>query len=397
MSKQIMKILRVVFILSFLPITAFADNRTTGAMVVSVSSNGKYAISSNQDKKIILWNIANKTYKVISKNGNIYSAYFIKNTNDFMWQDLNDIVHVQDVNGNEILSFHNFPTYGEVMTSDLKNYFASDINWVVYSGYGKSQKIVKPSYGDGSDFIGNQKLLNLTLSYNDKYLLLSGSGNAGEKNKNAISISKSQIFDGKYIDDVTLWYAATKEPIFKFPGNVFSTVATISPNDKYIVSIDEDDFAYLWDLKTGKRLLHLWDIYGGHARKVTKYGLRYDFDTTGLIKPPAEFAQLQKEAPYAIYSVRFIGNNHYLRFDDDEPWAILYNVHDPRPVKYLPLGSDPMPSLDDPSRDAGIDTSPAAHILVMGQENSDGIIVYQYDPATKTLEKIWAPSVSSWF
>ena len=49
--------------------------------ILSISSDGKYVISASQNKGIILWDIQKQKKKHISINGNIYSAYFIKEIN----------------------------------------------------------------------------------------------------------------------------------------------------------------------------------------------------------------------------------------------------------------------------------------------------------------------------
>jgi len=53
----------------------------------------------------------------------------------------------------------------------------------------------------------------------------------------------------------------------------------------------------------------------------------------------------------------------------------------------------PLATGDDFSRDQAIDTSPSAHILVMSQQNANGIIVYQYDPEHQTLTRTWSAVV----
>ena len=67
----------------------------------------------------------------------------------------------------------------------------------------------------------------------------------------------------------------------------------------------------------------------------------------------------------------------------------MYNVNDPKPIKYLYLGNSPFPAVTDYSRDQSIDTSPKANILVMGKAYGNGILVYKFDPDKKTLRKIW--------
>ena len=88
-----------------------------------------------------------------------------------------------------------------------------------------------------------------------------------------------------------------------------------------------------------------------------------------------------------IFSLKFIDEDHYLRFTTYVPnYAILYSVTDPKPLKYLPLGHDPQISVDAYERDQSIDTSPSAHILVTGKIDQGGILVYQYNPETQTLK-----------
>ena len=73
-----------------------------------------------------------------------------------------------------------------------------------------------------------------------------------------------------------------------------------------------------------------------------------------------------------------------------QPYAILYKVDSPKPLKYFYLGKDPLPALNDFAQDAAIDSSPSKHILVIAMHASaSGILEYQYDPKTMTLKRIW--------
>lgn len=161
-------------------------------MVISLSSDGNYAISTNTNQQAILWDIKDKTYRVIANNANIYSAYFIKNTNDFIYQDnkTNDVI-VENTNGQIIKQFNpGFPTYGEVMTSNLTTWIGSDEQYQLFKitnnqkhqffynwdGPNFVQETPPPKgmpFG-GSNFVGVGKLFNLNLSTNDKMLLTAG-------------------------------------------------------------------------------------------------------------------------------------------------------------------------------------------------------------------------------
>jgi len=179
----------------------------------------------------------------------------------------------------------------------------------------------------------------------------------------------------------------TGQPIRKFPGTTSTTFATFSTEGKYIVAGAVGGMGFVWN-KNGKKMFELDDLEAGHP--IDRKAAVWKWDKTGLIPQPAGF----KNAPVSsdsIYSLKFIDADHYLRFTTDIPYAILYSVNSSLPLKYIPLGSGPMPSIgdDDYSRDEFIDTAPAANILVTGQETGSGIIVYKYDPKIQTLTKIW--------
>lgn len=394
-----MKKILLTFIFILYPISGFPSHE---AMVVSISSDGAYAISSHMGKKLILWDITNKKAKIIAKNVNIYSAYFIKKTHLFMWQDLNNKVIIQNVDGKIIQSFLFLPTYGQAITSDLKHYFASDIHWNLFIKNGNSTRIIKKAF-DIYNFASAQKLLNLTLSDDNKFLLSAGLAiddydklpiKAGWNSFEAEHVKPGTIgINASLFDGIVLWDTKTGAPIKKFFGNVFKTSAAISPKGDYIVGIDENYWGFVWRLPSGKREFVLWDLSSGNPIKYNQFNVVVKFDATGLIPPPDDFMLRKKSAPCAIYAVRFIDNDYYLRFDTDVPYAILYRINDPKPLKYFFLGDSPTPSLDDYTRNQAIDTSPSTNTLVMAKESSGGIIVYKYHPQSKILEKIWSPAI----
>ncbi len=399
--------LTIVFLFIYLSVGCSAKNETpidNITMVVSVSSDGQYAVTSNLNKQLVLWDIKNKTYKIIDTNTNIYSAYFIKNTHDFMWQDLKDFVHVQNVNGDELASFHSFPSYGEAMISDLKYYIASDKDWNLYIKDSKKLKLIKPAF-QGVGFFGEGKLLNLTLSNNNKYLLTSGSG--GDSGKLPISAGASanqakakgyqaSIRNFSLFEGVVTWDVATGMPLRKFPGNVFKTFATLSPDGKYIVSGDEDGFAFVWNTNTGKLKFDLDSMKFG--RPVDPKKPMGKWVKTGLVPVPKDFVDYMNMYKENVLSLKFIDNTHYLRFTTGVPYIIVYSVNNPQPLKYIKIAEpiqtidfnkERYPAVSEYVRDQAIDTAPKAHILVMGQQKGNGIIVFKYDPKTMTLKKVW--------
>jgi hypothetical protein len=401
-SKQasIIILLMIVFFITYKIIHRYTLKFAGGTFVTSVSTDGNYAITTNDNRYAILWNIKNKTHKIISDDANIYSAYFIKNTHYFMWQDLDNIVHIRSVDGKKIKSFQlSYPTYGQVMTSDLKHYIASDQAWNLFSGYGKDQVQIKKAY-ELNGFLGDGKLLNITLSNNDNYFVTSG---VTGKNYDTIPLSAGVetreadkhgnyevgIISASLLGGVTLWSTSSGQPLVKYVGNISLTHATLSPDGKCVVAGDVDDRGYIWDTTTGKEIFRIWDIWFGIPIKQDAYGTTLESDNKGLIAVPDDFKDSQDQQSDHYLAIKFIDATHYLRFTYDIPYAILYSITDPKPLKYLKLNTTPYPSIDDYARDQSIDTSPSTHILVIGHRDVPGITVYQYDPKTETLNMIW--------
>ena len=388
------------------------------AMVVSVSTDGHYALSSNEDKTVTLWNLKRHNYRIVGTNANIYSTYFIPHSHKFIWQDLNDIVHVQNVEGTQLKHFHNFPTYGEVMTSDLEHYFASNDKWGLYYRYGSDlqhKKLIK-SHCDVSGFWSVGKLLNLSLSNNQKYLLSVGNGGSYDKIPISVGQCSDQAGEQGYEVGITnqsllegpvLWQVKTGQPIQKFPGLQVKSFATISPDNQYVIGGDESSSAFLWSIDSREPKFRLDSLYRGRRLPKCDNGTYCHWDDSGIIKPPDDFVDkdaYKKPTPHVI-SLKFIDKHHYLRFTTYVPYAALYKLHKRSPSHYFRLADhqtnsqywqSPIPSVNDYQRNASIDTSWRAHILVTGQQKQGGIIVYKYNPNKQSLKKVWAPQPKKW-
>jgi hypothetical protein len=354
------------------------------AMVVSVSSDGRYAVSSHSNRRLILWDLQDRRSETISRNANIYSAYFIKGRDAFLWQDLNDVVHVQSVEGERLLSFPHLPTYGHVISADFEHYFSSDAEWGLYYGHGvQMQELRAPG---GGSFAGLGKLLNLTLSQDDRHLLMSGDGSPRYDERTTLAQEEAKN-NYQRMRGVVLWDVATLEPLHKLPGNASKTHATLSPDGKHAVSGCENRIGFVWNTADGTRKARMASLFHGlyldEQDPADEYG---SWDTSRFLPPPKDLERA------AILALKFIDHaGHYLSVLTYQHYAVLFHVDDPFPIKYLPLGKAPRPSVDEYSRNASIDTAPAANLLVMGEASGSGIIVYHYDPKTQTLKKEWAP------
>ena len=380
--KRILWILSIIIIVLIVGIIFFSQKDQTGEIaMLGISSDGHYAISTDAKGLAILWDIKNKQKTIIAQNTNTYSAYWVKNTPYFIWQSLDKTVHVMDVNTRqEIKTLHpNFLVFGEAISSDLKNYIASDVGYNVFLFSDGSIKQLA-SYYSSADFDGANKVINFTFLNNDTVL---ASGMA--------------MADAKV--GPTLWDLTKGKTIRNYIGNMVQTFANISPDGQYVVAGDSEGLSFVWNTQTGKQLFEVDDLMFGHydpngfdPHSAVRAG---SFDPSTIIaKEPPDFGS-GSAANGAVMSIKFIDATHYLSFmgrDIDEsptPYAILYKVDDPRAQKYIPLGRHPYPALYYYERDQAIDTAPDAHILVMGKENEGGILVYQYDPEKQTLTKIW--------
>lgn len=355
------------------------------AMAVSVSSDGRFVLSSHLDNRVVLWDLERKEKSLISDNANMYSAYFVRGADLFLWQDLKDVVHIQGVDGRVVDSFPHFPSYGHVLSADLKNYVSCDADWSLFHGRADTMKPIKQD-GQSPGFLGAGKLLNLTVSDGGNLLLSSGWGSQSSDQKsikNSSPIKPEQIFSD--FSGVVLWELPSGRPLLKFPGNSAKTTAILSPDGKYVVGGSENGIGFVWRTDTGAEVHSLASLFHGIWTKDTSDNPDKWFDNTGLIPAPSDLGSKQT----AITAIRFIDAEHYLRFLTNSPYAVLYHIDNPLPLKYLFLGRDPFPAVSDYSRNAAIDTAPEAGILVMGQRDGGGIIVYKYDSKTQELERVW--------
>ncbi len=361
------------------------------AMVVCVSDDGRYAVSSHRERELVLWDIQQRTHEVISNNANIYSAYFIQGRDAFLWQDLEDVVRVQSVEGKVLESFEHFPTYGHVISADLQTYLASDVDWGLYLGHGETMRPLKDD-GESPSFVGSGKLLNLTLTASGDRALSSGNSLV---DYDAVPISESparkanQVFS--FYAGVVLWDLDTRQPLHKLPGNAAKTHATLSPDGRFVIAVDENEKSFVWESTDGElwyraSLLGSGIYIGGHEPGSPK-----NRDTSGMrLHYPEDFPEGFSGGPQL--GVHFISDTAYVVIFTDHPYAVLYEIGDPFAHKILPLGVDPFPAVSAYSRNAAIDTAPAARVLVTGQRSGGGINVYRFDPEAQTLERIWAPS-----
>ena len=132
-------------------------NRTDPVISLSVSSDGRYVVSghvgrnadpSNPIGQLVLWDIEKKTKTVLSKNANAFSAMFIPDSHEFMWQDDKDIIYMQNTDRQVIKSFqHPFTLQNHRITANKSFYLSADMYNHLYLG---QEDALKPVYTDGA-------------------------------------------------------------------------------------------------------------------------------------------------------------------------------------------------------------------------------------------------------
>jgi len=365
------------------------------AMSVSVSTDGQYAVSAHQNNSLYLWNIDDQRKKRIARDANIYSAYFVRGRDVFIWQDLDNQVHVQSVQDGELLTFeYPEPVYGHLMTEDLQRYLASDIGFRVelFDLEGSTTHTLKNA--DGRAFLGFGKVLNMNLSADEKYLLTAGysySFPAEFRKPRPTLEEEAERNHYAEINGVTLWSLETLEPVARLYGNSSKTHASISPDGQWVISGDENGIGRFWNTQQPNESFlnahYFGGIYGGvDENDEFKFKPR---DRSKLIPLPSERIDDATLATLFIQNSRYYIYLSYGGRQSSHPYAVLFETGNPWPIKYFDLGTDPWPSTREYSRNLTVSTAPEAGILVTGQHSRGGINVYQFDAEALTLERIW--------
>ena len=366
------------FFLFGLLISTVGCSATSGVASLGVSSDGQYIITAHGRDELVLWDVAKKEKKLLAKNANPYSAYFIPDSHEFMWQDTNNIVHIQNVSGQEVKQFPHFETEGHIITADKRFYLSADTWGKLYKGYGDN---LVPIYTD-EPIAPSQPY---TLSIHGNYILSTYNTITGrndppaETNLTANPVNPDIHKKSSYAG-VTLWDKTTLKPIARLWGNSGRTTGRISPDGKWVVAGSDNRGKFMWEIKNPTNRIGLSDIEG-------KYNVSLGgFDTSKLIPIPDKFGDKQITLTNTS-AVAFVSEEDFILFpqNNKNELALLFTVGDPWIKAYVEIGRNPPISTGNLS----IASSPKAHILVTGQGGKGGINVYRYHPATKELEKIW--------
>ena len=374
-------------------------------MVASISSDGRYVITTNLNRHAYLWDLKQHTQKQLPTYPvNIFSAYFVKHSHHFMIQnDASNEVLVKNIAGTTVKHFNpKVATRGEVITHDLSTWLGSDKFFQLYRyHHGKTQQFFyywcgpnykdekKPPkgmpYGCSSAMGSGGKTFSLSLNANENYLTTSDGGGR-----------------------LYIWSTQGKL-IKKIKKNNSETFNTISPNGHYLVTGDVSKVGIIYDLN--------------------KHQLVYD-QNYAIETPKKDTIKPYFKGPYnqnsigEITGLNFISHENYLvsfkGHDAPFHYLAMYKANDitwrhekdgtfpsTYPIKYLKLDTKTItvhkngkthkktiyPETQSFLRSQSFDTAPQANRVVMGQANGGGIMVYQYDPDKQKLKLIWAPQL----
>ncbi|OOF80577.1 WD40 repeat domain-containing protein [Rodentibacter caecimuris] len=370
--KKLIKLCLSFFLLSILSACA---NQQPPAHSLGVSSDGRYVISAHRGGKLFLWDIQKKEKTLLAKNAFSSSAYFIPDSHEFMWQDGNNVVHIQNVEGKEVSQFPHFKTRGQIISADKSFYLSADEWGKFYKGHGKN---LVPIYTD-APISPSQPY---TFSIVGNYLLSVGDTLSAKDDPPAqTKLTANPVNSNKYKKDsysgVTLWDKTTLKPIAKLYGNTGRTTGKLSPDGKWIVTGSTHRGNFMWSLDNFKRkFINIGKIYNektGH----------YESNNDLII--PKKFENFQVAQLFDVSSIAFLSNKDFILIDRNLYARIhpIYTTGDSWIKSYVDLGDRKGSSQSNLSTGS----SPKAGILVISQ--GSGIAVFRYHPATKDLEKIW--------
>ena len=369
---------------------------TAPVLSLSVSTDGRYVISAHAAEdadrhkpigQLVLWDVDRKEKTILARNANAFSASFIPDSHEFMWQDSKNIVHIQNVEGKEVTNFRHFQVKTHIMSADKQFYLSSNMedNGQLYKGYGED---LVPIYTDGGIHFP------LTLSMTKDYFLsatetcTTSPYPVVETNLTINPVNPDSSKRSSYTG-VTLWDRHTLKPLARLYGNCGYTTGLISPNGDWVVTGGENLSNYMWEIHN---LNNRQDLAQVNSDLNHENSERYK---QKLLPKPDKFKNKQLALNHTV-AIAFLTEKDFILLGKSgnkdgfgDELARLFTVGEPWIKAYVEIGNDPSISTNYYQRNLSVSSSPKAHILVTGQATGGGINVYKYHPEKMELEKIW--------
>jgi hypothetical protein len=243
-------------------------------------------------------------------------------------------------------------------------------------GYGKN----------GARHFYSGKLLNIHLSKDNKYILTSGSANTRKVEQQSCILGEAENFGfNTALIGIALWDVRKGMGLCRYLGNSGKTHATLSPDGQYVVGGDEQGpLNFFWDAKTSALNTRLASVFSGiYILPEDRIDPEITRDRSGLIKRPDDYID------NSTIAYKYISDDYFLHFAYRTNYAVLYENNNPWPLKFLPLGKENDPMNYSYMRNNAIDTVPEINRLVMAQQYSGHILVYDFDVETLELNLVW--------
>jgi len=355
---------------------------------LSVSTDGKYAVSSNDDSSVSLYNLDKKSItKVNDKLANPFSANFIDGTHNFIYQNKDDnIVHIVDADNlktvKEFDAKINATT--EAINKDMTIYVATtnDGNISIFKIDG--DKIGKDKYIYGNNYSNMYGQIIPTFTQNQNKIVAT------------TSTGKLWIFD---LGEIFKLEKDNPKNQISIKKNTGATMNAIDPNGQFVYTMSQR-IGTKYNLSTGKMPKET-GFYGYTEIPNVSYQ-ESDSRKKSFMRDITNFKFIDKDK----IIVTFQGKNQpYLWAFFYTPSKLDWDNYNVRPIfkssEYTPLTKDPMKFLKGNYRDntdpfpivggynTTFDTSVEAHKLVMAQANGNGIMVYNYNPKDESLKLDW--------
>ena len=388
LKSRIMILITILFVILF---GIYKYISTVPVLSLSVSTDGRYVISAHAAEdadrhkpigQLVLWDIEKKEKTILARNANAFSAFFIPDSHEFMWQDSKNIVHIQNIEGKEVTNFQHFQVKTHIMSADKQFYLSSNMedNGQLYKGYGED---LVPVYTDGGI------PFPLTLSMTKDYFLsatetcTTSPYPVVETNLTINPVNPDSSKRSSYTG-VTLWDRHTLKPIARLYGNCGYTTGLISPNGDWVVTGGENFGNYMWsvgDLNLRLKLELVDDSVIYHKKP--------PLDEKHPLPVPEKYNGKQITLNDTI-AISFLTEKDFILLNKTktDELAPLYTIGNPLIKGYVETGK-PYVSTNYFQRNLSVSSSPKAHILVTGQATGGGINVYKYHPEKMELEKIW--------
>lgn len=346
------------------------------ATVVKVSSDGEFAVVSTLDGHLFYYDLLAHQKKKIATGVNDFAVGVSADNQHFLWQDMERNVHLVRKDGFEVETFQIPLLIHSAWVSKNLEYFIFATEKRGLYAY-KAGEWIELKTAERVGTLGMMKQLEVHVDDAEQYLFTMASGGV-----------KREEFSVDHPDSTflapTVWTLNSGKPLFKVLGHDYKTTGAISPDGHYVVSGCENAHAFVWDVFEQKQVNELESMERGRYIRSNIPGELGTYDDSN-VNPPPKGAVMRRQIP----ALKFIDNDHFLRFGYESDHVALYHVLDAVPTKYLNLGHNPLPSVDNYLRSQSIDTAPKVHRLVTGKAHKGGILVYDYDPETQTLTKVW--------